>query len=150
MKSFCDITRLQSLYNVISKEIKERNYFFLYSRHSLNTYSINDTRTKHKLECNCFNLKFWVRHWIRFHCTSSTQNNSIYRWKQNRVRTMILHVPICFLYIVLNVVELSVKIIAYFLPERVPARGRIILFICNGFDNVFDFEYLTLAYIQFW
>lgn len=39
---------------------------------------------------------------------------------------MILHVPICFLYIVLNVVELSVKIIAYVLPERVPARGRII------------------------
>lgn len=63
---------------------------------------------------------------------------------------MILHVPICFLYIVLNGVEISVKIIAYFLPERVPARGRIILFICNGFDNVFDFEYLTLAYIQFW
>lgn len=68
---------------------------------------------------------------------------------------MILHVPICFYNIFFtehNVIELSVKIIAYVLPERVPARERrILMFISNGFGIVSDFEYLlTLAYIQFW
>lgn len=52
-----------------------------------------------------------------------------------------------FLYIVLNVVEFLVKIIVYVLFEWVLVRGRIILFICNGFDNVFDFEYLIFVYI---
>lgn len=52
-----------------------------------------------------------------------------------------------FLYIVLNVVEFLVKIIVYFLFEWVLVKGRIILFICNGFDNVFDFEYLIFVYI---